>query len=42
MIRINDRNIRIHKNVQIKFNCLLRCFKNLCLHILTFPDGEEE
>ena len=36
MIWINDYNIRIDKNIQIKFNCLLCCFKKQCLHILTF------
>ena len=28
MVQINVFNIGIHKNVQIKFNCMLCCFKN--------------
>ena len=35
MIRMNVFNIRIHKNVQIKFNSVLCCFKNQCLLTLS-------
>ena len=30
MIRMNAFKIRIHKNVRIKFKCVLCCFKNQC------------
>ena len=39
---MNAFNIQICKNIHIQFNSVLCWFKNQCLHISIFHDGEEE
>ena len=42
MVQMNVFNIPIYKNVRIKFNCVLCCFKISAYSlILTFHDGKE-